>query len=173
MKNQEKLTPLFSCKLAGVVTVPDDHSFNAVAWKQKLISSFAQAYIRDALARATILPRVSWFWHSCELMQICHEAIAIIAQDTNDYRQILINCHHLSSTLQDLDPSAALLLMISPGQDFAFGADLTTGEMFSTHIVLTQRRPSNFGSQKQLALNNCVSLPVSKVVNNVDWRKIC
>ncbi|MBD2505011.1 hypothetical protein H6G83_31165 [Anabaena azotica FACHB-119] len=144
MKNQDHETPLFSCKLAGVVTVPDNHSLSAVAWKKKLISSFPQPRFKDVLTRATVLPRVSWFWHSCEMMQICQQAIAIIASDTDDYRQILINCNHLSSTLQDLDASAALLLMISPGQDFVFGLNLTTGEFFSTHIVLTQKqRPSN------------------------------
>ncbi|HEY9799149.1 MAG TPA: hypothetical protein V6D25_02230 [Leptolyngbyaceae cyanobacterium] len=172
MKNQENPTPLFSCKLSGVVTY--DHSLSAVAWKQRLISSFAQSRFKDVLTRATLLPRVNWAWHSCGGMQLCDWAIAVIAQDTNDYRQILINCHHLASALQDLDPSATLLLMVSPGQDFAFGIDLTTGEFFSTHIVLTQKqRPNNPDSQKKLTLNNCVPLPVRKVVNNVDWRKIC
>lgn len=179
MKNQERATPLFSCKvkLSGVVSYDHSQDCCAGAWKQRLISSFAQVRFRNVLARATVLPRVNWFWHSCGLTQLCSEAIAIIAQDTNDYREILINCHHLANTLQENDPSAALLLMISPGQDFAFGTDLATGEFFSTHIVLTQKqRPSNPGSQKQLALNNCISLPVSKVVNKIDWRnrrKIC
>lgn len=174
MKNQEHPTSLFSCKvkLSGVVTVPYDHNLTAGLWKQRLISSFPQAYIRDALARATVLPRVSWFWHSCGGMQICHEAIAIVAQDTDDYRNILIECHELASNLQKLDPSAALLLMVSPGQDFVFGADLSTGEFFSTHILLTQKQQPT-SSQNKLIPNNCIPLPVSKVVNNVDWRKIC
>ncbi|MBD2505228.1 hypothetical protein [Anabaena azotica] len=176
MKNQENPTQLFSCKLSGVVTVPDNHSLSAVAWKKKLISSFPQPRFKDVLTRATVLPRVSWFWHSCEMMQICQQAIAIIALDTHDYRKILIECDELAIRLQNLDPSAALLLMVSPGQDFAFGIDLTTGEMFSTHILLTQKqRPSTPGLQKQLALNNCVPLPVPKVVSNIEWngRKIC
>ncbi|HEY9799763.1 MAG TPA: hypothetical protein V6D25_05335 [Leptolyngbyaceae cyanobacterium] len=167
VKNQDHETPLFSCKLSGVVTVADDHSTKAVGWKQRLISSFAQARFQNVLCRATVLPRVNWAWHSSGGMQLCEEAIAIIAQDTNDYRQILIRCNHLANTLQDLDASAALLLMISPGQDFAFGIDLTTGEFFSTHILLTQKKST---------LNNCVPLPVRKVVNKIDWRngrKIC
>ena len=161
MKNQEHPIRLFSCqvKLSGVVTYDHNQDCAAGEWKQRLISSFAQARFKNVLTRATALPRVNWAWHNCGGMQLCDEAIAIIAQDTNDYRQILINCHHLASALQDLDASAALLLMVSPGQDFAFGINLTTGEFFSTHILLTQKQQP---TQKKLTPNNCVPLPVKR-----------
>ncbi|WP_224095595.1 hypothetical protein [Nostoc sp. MS1] len=120
VKNQELLTSQDSCKLklSGMVTLMYDHSPDCLAgaWKQRLINSFIQPRFRNVLARTTVLRRVSWFWHCPGVTQLCSDVIAIIADGTNDYRQILIKYNHLANTLQDLDPSNAFLLVIANGQ---------------------------------------------------------
>ncbi len=70
-------------------------------------------------------------------------AIAIIACSTNDYKQILIKQNQLAQTVQELDPQAELLLLISSDQNFVFGTVLETGEVFSTHILLREQKQSS------------------------------
>lgn len=156
-------------KLSGVVTALHDHTPNCSAskqWKEVLISSFVERRFQRVLARGIVLPRVSWFWHCFFNTHISDKAVALIADNTNDYRQILFKHNQLASTLQDLDPHAEVLLLISPVQDYVFGTVLETFEMFSTHILFTQQKQYSFNNQKcwrrweseQVAINNSVSL---------------
>ncbi|MBE9210867.1 hypothetical protein IQ244_31080 [Nostoc sp. LEGE 06077] len=124
-------------RLSGVVTVPYADSQNG-QWKEILISSFLETRFKNVLARTTVLQRVDWLWHQENSMHLCKEAVALAAENTNDYRQILIKQNHLASTLPDLDPVAEVLLLVAPWQDFVFGTVIETGEMFSTHILFVQ-----------------------------------
>jgi hypothetical protein len=138
MKNCDRpATEGIRVRLSGVVTVPYADSHNE-QWKEILISSFVETRFKNVLTRATVLQRVDWFWHQPNSMQLCEEAVAVVANNTNDYRQILIKQNHLASTLPDLDPDAEVLLLVSSEQDFVFGTSLLTGEMFSTHILFVQ-----------------------------------
>ncbi|MBD6621086.1 hypothetical protein FNW02_36580 [Komarekiella sp. 'clone 1'] len=73
-------------------------------------------------------------------MHLSDRAIAIIACNTNDYKQILIKQNQLAQAVQELDQQAELLLLISPDQNFVFGTVLSTLESFSTHILLREQK---------------------------------
>ncbi|BBD63177.1 hypothetical protein NIES2109_60270 (plasmid) [Nostoc sp. HK-01] len=141
-KNNSPVTDTGRIKLSSVVTAPYAHSQNG-QWKERLISSFVQTRFKNVLARATVLPKVNCFWHSHSSMQLCKEAVALVADNTNDYRQILTKHNHLASTLEDLDPVTEVLLLISPQEDYVFGTVLETFEMFSTHIRFVQQKQYN------------------------------
>ncbi|MBW4690105.1 MAG: hypothetical protein KME40_34765 [Komarekiella atlantica HA4396-MV6] len=78
-------------------------------------------------------------------MHISDLAIAIIACNTNDYKQILIKQNQLAQAVQELAPQSELLLLISSDQNFVFGTVLETLEVFSTHILFTQKKESREG----------------------------
>ncbi|MBD2452368.1 hypothetical protein H6G76_35770 [Nostoc sp. FACHB-152] len=137
-------------RLSGVVTAPYADSQNG-QWKEILISS-VETRFKNVLARATVLQRLDWFWHSDSSMHLCEEAVALVAHNANDYRQILIKQNHLASTLPDLDPVAEVLLLVSPQSDYVFGTVLETGEKFSTHILFVQQKQYNRGANVQKCL---------------------
>ncbi|MBD2472819.1 hypothetical protein [Nostoc sp. FACHB-145] len=138
-------------RLSGVVTAPYEHSQNE-QWKEILIGSFVETRFKNVLARATVLQRVDWFWHQESSLHLCEGAVALVANNTNDYRQILIKHQNLASTLQDLDAFAEVLLLISPLEDFVFGTVLETLEMFSTHILFVQQKQYHRGATVQKCL---------------------
>ncbi|MBD2472607.1 hypothetical protein [Nostoc sp. FACHB-145] len=147
--------------LSGVVTTP--HNPNCFAsWKEILISSFVETRFKNVLARAAVLRRANWFWHNHSSLHLCEGAVALVADNTNDYRQILIKQNHLTSTLQDLDEQAEVLLLVSPLRDFVFGTMLESGEMFSTHILFVQQKQYNRGATVQKCLGqNCPTVAQS------------
>ncbi|MBU7585682.1 MAG: hypothetical protein KAF91_22825 [Nostoc sp. TH1S01] len=152
MKNYDHpVTNAGRVRLSGVVTVPYADSQNG-QWKEILISSFVETRFKNVLARTTVLQRVDWFWHSEDSLHLCSEAVALVAHNANDYRQILIKHNQLASTLPDLDPVAEVLLLVSPLQNFVFGTVLETGEMFSTHILFVQQEQYNRGATVQKCL---------------------
>ncbi|MCC5640160.1 hypothetical protein LC593_30885 [Nostoc sp. CHAB 5844] len=139
MKSNDRPAPEGSrVKLSGVVTAPHPEHFALEAWKELLIASFVETRFQNVLARARVLQPIKWFWHSLSNTHISDKAVAIIADNTNDYRQILIKHNQLTNTVKDLHPEAEVLLLVSPEQDFVFGAILETGEIFSTHILFTE-----------------------------------
>lgn len=150
MKNYDRpVQQEIRVRLSGVVTVPHRHSANCSAsgnWKKILIGSFAETRFKNVLGRTTVLQRVDCFWHQENSLHLCEEAVALVANNTNDYRQILIKHWNLANTLQDLDAFAEVLLLISPLEDFVFGTVLGTGEMFSTHILFVQQKQYNRGT---------------------------
>ncbi|MBD2441181.1 hypothetical protein [Nostoc sp. FACHB-110] len=158
-------------RLSGVVTVPEGHSPNCSAsenWKEILISSFVETRFKNVLGRSTVLQRVDWFWHQENSMHLCEEAVALVAHNANDYRQILIKQNHLSSTLPDLDPVAQVLLLVSPLSDYVFGTVLETGEMFSTHILFVQQEEYNRGATVQNCLGQNLQTNCSIAKPNSD-----
>ncbi|MBW4566428.1 MAG: hypothetical protein KME32_36345 [Mojavia pulchra JT2-VF2] len=164
-------------RLSGVVTAPHGHSPNCSAsgaWKEILISSFVETRFKNVLARTTVLPKVGWFWHHPNSTHVTDEAVALIAYNTNDYKQILIKHNQLTNTLQDLDPVAEVLLLISPVEDFVFGTVSETREMFSTHILFVQKCYGQ-NSQANLSIahpNSCAAgtMTSKAYANNVGGR---
>ncbi|NDJ26096.1 hypothetical protein GS682_31885 [Nostoc sp. B(2019)] len=130
-------------RLSGVVCVPHTPHLNSDALDKWILSSFRETRFQNVLKRARVLPQTSWFWHHLNHTQLSEMAIAIIACSTNDYKQILIKQNQLAQTVQELDPQAELLLLISSDQNFVFGTVLETGEVFSTHILLREQKQSS------------------------------
>ncbi len=132
-------------RLSGVVSAPHTIHLNFDALDKWIISSFKETRFRNVLQRARVLPQTSWFWHRESNTHISDLAVAIIACNTNDYKQILIKQNQLASAVQELHPKSELLLLISPDQNFVFGTVLETGESFSAHILFTENKEESWG----------------------------
>ncbi|MBD2451980.1 hypothetical protein H6G76_33670 [Nostoc sp. FACHB-152] len=169
-KNNPPVKDAGRVRLSGVVTAPYEHSQNE-QWKEILIGSFVETRFKNVLARATVLPRVDWFWHQESSLHLCEEAAAIIADNANDYRQILIKHNQLASTLPDLDPVAEVLLLVSPSSNFVFGTVLETLEMFSTHILFVQKEQQSRGETVQECLRHSSGTKFSIAPHNWDVTK--
>ncbi|WP_226889734.1 hypothetical protein [Nostoc sp. MG11] len=130
-------------KLSGVVSVSRTPHLNFDALQKWIISSFKETRFKNVLQRARVLPQTSWFWHHLNHTQLSEAAIAIIASNTNDYKQILIKQNQLAQAVQELAPQSELLLLISSDQNFVFGTVLSTLESFSTHILFRQKKEQN------------------------------
>ncbi|NDJ25935.1 hypothetical protein GS682_30995 [Nostoc sp. B(2019)] len=130
-------------RLSGVVCVPHTTPLNFDALNNWIISSFKETRFKNVLQRARVLPQTSWFWHHLNHTHLSEAAIAIIACNTNDYKQILIKQNQLAQAVQELNPQAELLLLISSDQNFVFGTVLETLESFSTHILLREQKLSS------------------------------
>jgi hypothetical protein len=130
-------------RLSGVVSAPHASHLNFDALEKWIISSFKETRFKNVLQRARVLPQTSWFWHHLNHTQLSGAAIAILASNTNDYKQILIKQNQLAHAVQELNPQAELLLLISSDQNFVFGTVLSTFESFSTHILFRQKKEQN------------------------------
>jgi hypothetical protein len=147
-------------KLSGVVSVPHTPHHNSDALEKWIISSFSETRFQNVLKRATVRSRLSWFWHHLNQTHLSDRAIAIISATINDYIQVLTKRYQLVETVRELDPLAELLLLIDPEQDFVFGIVLSTGEFFSTHILLCQKREGSKGVGRKGETGNFSSSPL-------------
>ncbi|MBE9038878.1 hypothetical protein, partial [aff. Roholtiella sp. LEGE 12411] len=111
MKNgKSPIKEVVEVRLSGVVSVPHT-PHNSDALEKWIISSFRETRFQNVLKRATVRSRLSWFWHHLNHTHLSDRAIAIIACNTNDYKQILIKQNQLAQTVQELDPESELLLL--------------------------------------------------------------